>query len=66
MNTRGKVDIVWQPLLRGILNPRATWEKMYSDGHDLGDKLAYPGRKTLHSAELPQIPTSNKRFRWRP
>ena len=25
--------------LRGILNPRARWEKMYSEGRDLGDVL---------------------------
>ena len=27
-------------LLRGILNPRARWKKMHSDGRDLGDMLA--------------------------
>ena len=27
-------------LLRGILNPRARWEKMHTEGRDLGDRLA--------------------------
>ena len=27
-------------LLRGTLNPRARWEKMHSEGRDLGDMLA--------------------------
>ena len=27
-------------LLRGILNPRARWEKMHSEGHDFGGMLA--------------------------
>ena len=27
-------------LLRGILNPRARWDGMYSEGRDLGDMLA--------------------------
>ena len=28
-------------LLRSILKPRATWEKMYSEGRDFGDKPAF-------------------------
>ena len=29
------------PLLRGILNPRAGWEEMYSEGYDFGDMLVF-------------------------
>ena len=32
-------------LLRGILNPRARWEKIHSEGRDLGECLLH-GRKT--------------------
>ena len=61
---------VWRGLkeeyegVRGILNPRARKEKMYSEGRDLGDMLA-SWRKTLHGTELPQVQTSSRRSKWR-
>ena len=41
-------------LLRCILNPRRRWEKMQSEGRDLGD-----------TTELPQVQTSSRRSKWR-
>ena len=32
-------------LLRGILKPRARWEKMYSEGRDLGDMDSFLGER---------------------
>ena len=40
MNMRGKVEIVGSASARYSLNPRARWEKMYSEGRDLGDMLS--------------------------
>ena len=49
-------------LLRGILNPRARWEKMYSEGRDLGDMLA-SWEKNLTNEDLPQVQISNSSLR---
>ena len=52
-------------LLRGILNPRARWEKMYSEGRDLGDKLASREKDAAqwHSTRSLGKHNYNKRFR---
>ena len=39
-STRAKHGNRTAVLLRGILNPRARWGKMHSEGRDLGDMLA--------------------------